>query len=70
MDFNKPKVYGDTSITDGLVSMTVVQGTINCASLLTGSRSKEEMGGIARDKDIILKILLLFAGVILMQACS
>ena len=37
--------------------MTVVQGTINCASLLTGSRSKEEMGGIARarDKDIILK---------------
>ena len=72
MDFDKPKVYGDTSITDGLVSMTVVQGTINCASLLTGSRSKEEMGGIARarDKDIILKILLLFAGVILMQACS
>ena len=69
MDFDKPKVYGDTSITDGLVSMTVVQGTINCASLLTGSRSKEEMGGIARDKDIILKILLLFAGVILMQAC-
>ena len=57
MDFDKPKVYGDTSITDGLVSMTVVQGTINCASLLTGSRSKEEMGGIARarDKDIILK---------------
>ena len=70
MDFDKPKVYGDTSITDGLVSMTVVQGTINCASLLTGSRSKEEMGGIARVKDIILKILLLFAGVILMQACS
>ena len=35
--------------------MTVVQGTINCASLLAGSRSKEEMGGIARDKDIILK---------------
>ena len=70
MDFDKPKVYGDTSITDGFVSMTVVQGTINCASLLTGSRSKEEMGGIARDKDIILKILLLFAGVILMQACS
>ena len=70
MDFDKPKVYGDTSITDGLVSMTVVQGTINCASLLTGSRSKEEMGGIARDKDIILKILLLFAGVILMHACS
>ena len=70
MDFDKPKVYGDTSITDDLVSMTVVQGTINCASLLTGSRSKEEMGGIARDKDIILKILLLFAGVILMQACS
>ena len=70
MDFDKQKVYGDTSITDGLVSMTVVQGTINCASLLTGSRSKEEMGGIARDKDIILKILLLFAGVILMQACS
>ena len=70
MDFDKTKVYGDTSITDGLVSMTVVQGTINCASLLTGSRSKEEMGGIARDKDIILKILLLFAGVILMQACS
>ena len=69
MDFDKPKVYGDTSITDGLVSMTVVQGTINCASLLTGSRSKEEMGGIARDKDIILKILLLFAGVILMHAC-
>ena len=40
-----------------IVSMTVVQGTINCASLLAGSRSKEEMGGIARarDKDIILK---------------
>ena len=72
MDFDKPKVYGDTSITDGLVSITVVQGTINCASLLAGSRSKEEMGGIARarDKDIILKILLLFAGVILMQASS
>ena len=36
--------------------MTVVQGTINCASLLARSRSKEEMGGItrARDKDIIL----------------
>ena len=50
MDFDKPKVYGDTSITDGLVSMTVVQGTINCASLLTGSRSKEEMGGIERDR--------------------
>ena len=57
MGFDNPKVYGDTSITDGLVSITVVQGTINCASLLAGSRSKEEMGGIARarDKDIILK---------------
>ena len=31
IDLDNPKVFGDTFIFDGLVSMTVVQGTINCA---------------------------------------